>query len=283
MPSQPSFAESSNRNRRVLGTNVAKTLAHRLGRAYCREVCRREYNNQQFVRVSERPIEYRFVFEQLTQLNAVSVLDVGTGTTALPQLIRTCGFLTTAIDNIQDYWPEGMFNRHYHIINDDITDTRLGKTFDVITCISVLEHIANHDAAMRSMVALLNPGGHLIVTFPYNERRYVDNVYRLPGAGYGQDAPYICQVYSRDQVTGWLTASGATLVHQEYWRFFTGELWTFGEPLRPPREVSVDQPHHLSCLVLSAAEQRSVRRSQSDRQRRSGEALRAVTTKKRPR
>ncbi len=232
---------------------VAKILAHRLGRAYCRELCRREFEHQQFVRVSERPIEYRFVFEHLTRLNATTVLDVGTGTTALPQLIRNCGFVVTAIDNIRDYWPDGMFNRHYHIIDDDVTDPRLGKKFDVITCISVLEHIANHDDAMRSMLALLNPGGHLIVTFPYNERRYVDNVYQLPGAGYGQDAPYICQVYSRAQVEGWLRASGATVVQQEYWRFFTGDLWTFGELVRPPHQVSADTPHQLSCLLLRAA------------------------------
>jgi SAM-dependent methyltransferase len=229
---------------------VAKSLAHRLGRAYCRELCRREYDSQQFVRVSERPIEYRFVFEKLTCLNATTVLDVGTGTTALPQLIRNCGFVVTAIDNIRDYWPDGMFNRHYHVIDDDITESRLHKKFDVITCISVLEHIANHDDAMRSMLDLLNPGGHLIVTFPYNEHRYVGNVYQLPGAGYGQHEPYICQVYSRAQIDGWLTATGATIAHQEYWRFFTGELWTFGEAVKPPREVTKDQLHQLSCVLL---------------------------------
>jgi SAM-dependent methyltransferase len=230
--------------------SLAKALAHRLGRAYCRELCRREYENQRFLGTNERPIEFRFVFEQLTRLNPTTVLDVGTGTTALPHLMRNCGFMVTAIDNVRDYWPDGMVNRHYHVIDDDITESRLDTKFDFITCISVLEHIANHRAAMRSMLSLLKPGGHLAATFPYTERRYVDNVYKLAGAGYGQDAPYICQVYSRAQVDSWCEANGATLACQEYWQCFTGELWTFGEPVRPHRQVSRDQLHQLSCVLL---------------------------------
>jgi hypothetical protein len=35
------------------------------------------------------------------------------------------------------------------------------------------------------MFARLACGGHLIMTFPYNETRYVRNVYELPGSSYG--------------------------------------------------------------------------------------------------
>lgn len=229
---------------------LAKSLLHAIGRTYCKEICRREYESQRVGRISERPIEFRFVFEQLTNLNATTVLDVGTGTTAIPHLLSQCGFFVTAIDNVRDYWPTGMFNRHFHVIDDDITQPRLDQRFDLITCISVLEHIPNHDAAIRSMFGLLNPGGHLVLTFPYNEGKYVDNVYKLPGAGYGQNAPYICQVYSRAQVDGWLKENHATVVQQEYWQCFTGEFWTFGESLHPPRRVEKDERHQLTCLLM---------------------------------
>jgi SAM-dependent methyltransferase len=225
-------------------------VVHRFGRAYTRELCRREFEAQQFVRINERPIEFRFVFEQLTRLNPKTVLDVGTGTTALPHLMRNCGYVVTAADNVRDYWPAGMFNRHYHVIDDDITTSRLDQRFDVVTCVSVLEHIANHDAAMHSMLSLLTPGGHLIVTFPYSESTYVDNVYKRPGAGYGWDNPYICQVYSRAQLDRWTAENDASIVAQEYWQCFEGELWTFGTPVQPPRRVDKADRHQLSCVLI---------------------------------
>jgi hypothetical protein len=75
---------------------------------------RSEYEAQVYRRINERPIEYRFVFGAIRQTAPESVLDVGTGESALPSLIRTCGPVVTAIDNIRDYWPEGMVNRHFH-------------------------------------------------------------------------------------------------------------------------------------------------------------------------
>jgi trans-aconitate methyltransferase len=115
-----------------------------------------------------------------------TVLDVGTGTNALPSLIRTCGPVVTAIDNVTDYWPDGMVNRHFHVRDEDATRKISGK-YDLVTCVSVLQHIQAHDDAIRRMLEALKPGAHLALTFPYNERRYIDNVYQLPGAGYGQD------------------------------------------------------------------------------------------------
>jgi len=105
---------------------------------YQKWVCRREFESQAFTRLNERPIEFGFVFRKLGEIYPRTILDVGTGTTALPHLMRNCGFLVTAIDNVHDYWSSGMINRHYHVIDDDITATRLTDTFDLITCISVL-------------------------------------------------------------------------------------------------------------------------------------------------
>ena len=223
---------------------------HRFGRAYVKAICRREYENQKFSRINERPIEYRYVFHQLTNLRPSTVLDVGTGKTALPHLIMNCGFLVTAIDNIHDYWPEGMVNRHFYILQDDITKTQLTKEFDFITCISVLEHIKKFDEAVGSMFRLLRPGGHLIITCPYNEEKYIDNVYEMEDASYGQDLPYVCQMYSRNEINRWISYNSARLIDQEFWQFWTGELWTFGELLSPPRQVSPVERHQLTCMLL---------------------------------
>ena len=139
-------------------------------------ICKREFQAQAFSRYNERPIEFGFVFKILGEIYPRTILDVGTGTTALPQLMRNCGFLVTATDNVHDYWPTGMSNRHYHVIDDDITNTRLSETFDLITCVSVLEHIQEPDDAMRNMFSLVKTNGHLIITCPYNEKSYEKNV-----------------------------------------------------------------------------------------------------------
>jgi len=228
-----------------------KFLVHKLGKWYLDKICKREYESQCFQGVNERLVEYRFVFQSLLLTAPRYVLDVGTGVTSLPHILRTCGFEVTAIDNIRDYWPKGMFNRHYYVINDDIKNTRITKKFDLITCISVMEHIKNHEAAIKSMFALLNPGGHIVLTFPYNEKNYIENVYKMQGAGYGQDYPYICQVYSRVELDKWLRENSGKIAEQEYWQIFTGEYWTFGEQLHIPRQVSKDEKHQLTCILIS--------------------------------
>ena len=232
--------------------NPLRALAAAVFRARCNSVCRAEYAAQAFHHVNERPVEYGFVFRCLLRCCPRCVLDIGTGSTALPQLMSHCGFVVTATDNVRDYWTKGMFNRHYHVIDDDITDTKLTQQFDFITCVSVLEHISDPGAAMRSIRKLLAPAGHLVLTFPYDERRYVENVYKLPGAHHGQDQSYVCRMFSRSELAGWTEAFELKIVEQEYWEVWSGDAWAFGERLCPSRPATKDGKHHLSCILLQA-------------------------------
>jgi SAM-dependent methyltransferase len=228
---------------------VKQTLKNLLNR-YPEWLCRQEFESQVFTRFNERPIEIGFVFRKLGDIYPRTILDVGTGTTSLPHLMRNCGCLVTATDNVRDYWPSGMLNRHYHVIHDDITETRLSDHFDLITCISVLEHIQKPDNAIRNMFSLLKPNGHLILTFPYNERSYVRNVYELPGSSYGKGEPYITQSYSRRELERWLRENHGIILAQEYWQFWEGDHWTVGKQLIPPRSVSADDKHQLTCILI---------------------------------
>jgi SAM-dependent methyltransferase len=230
--------------------SLPRRLIDRLGALYARDLCRREYLAQEFLGINERPVEYRFVFEQLTQAFPKTVLDVGTGRTALPQLLRTCGFLVTAIDNIRDYWPSGMVNRHYHVLDDDILAPKTGGPFDFITCVSTLEHIRDHTRAMRNMLSLLKPGGRLVVTFPYNEKNYVENVYALPGSIGADKYPFVTQVFSRRELEQWTRDGGARIAAQEYWRYFDGAYWTIGQRVVPPVRVDAGELHQISCVAL---------------------------------
>lgn len=227
-----------------------KSLIHWLGNSYSREICRREFLAQDFRGINERPVEYRFVFENLTQAFPRTVLDVGTGRTALPQLMRTCGFIVTAIDNIKDYWSNGMVNRHYYVLDDDILAPKIRGPFDFVTCVSTLEHIRDHGRAVRMMFSLLRSGGRLVLTFPYNEKTYVDNVYALPGSIGADKYPFATQVFSRREIDQWADENGASLIAQEYWRYFDGPFWTIGARVIPPRRVESDDLHQISCIAL---------------------------------
>ena len=199
---------------------------------------------------NERPAEYAFTLDCLLKVCPRDVLDVGSGRSAWPDVMSKCGFRVTAIDKIKGYWKGDFFNRHYLIQNEDITRPTLAREFDFITCLSVLEHIPNHRDAVDGMFRLLKPGGHLVLTFPYNEERYVDNVYELPEASYGRKYGFICQVFSRAQIEDWLSDGRGRIVNQEYYEVFSGNLWTFGERVCPPRKVEKGQKSHLTCLLI---------------------------------
>lgn len=228
------------------GKRIVKNILNR----YIVYLCKREFDTQT-IRFNERAVEYAFVFQKLAMLYPQTVLDVGTGTTALPHLMRRCGCLVTAIDN-RDHWTEGMVNRHYYVINDDITNTHLPpESYDFITCVSTLEHIKDADSAVRNMFALLKPGGHIVLTFPYNEQKeYVENVYELPGSTYGKGRPYITQSFSRRELDRWITENSAEVVDQEYWQFWDGDYLTVGEQIIPPIRSTRDGKHQLTCILL---------------------------------
>jgi len=232
------------------GIRFAKAVLHRLGMLYVRMLCKREFRSQHFSNINERPVEYEFLFRQLTKKFPRTVLDVGSGLTALPHVMSSCGFVVTAVDNIRDYWDHDAINRHFYIINDDITNTRLTERFDFISCISVLEHIKNYNSAVKSMFSLLNPGGHLVLTFPYNEKNYTENVYKLPGSSVKEDYSFITQAYSRKELDMWMSENDGKILEQEYWRFYTGEFWTLGEMVSPPVQVNNHEAHQISCVLI---------------------------------
>jgi SAM-dependent methyltransferase len=228
----------------------ARSAIHRLGLAYASWLSTHEYRHQVFSGLNERPIEYAFLLRQVARLGPRSVLDVGTGTTALPAVLRDCGCLVTAVDNVRDYWSSGMVNRHWHVVDDDIRRPSIAGPFDLVACISVLEHIPMHQAAVKAMLGLLSDDGHLVLTAPYNERSYCPNVYELPGSdALDKSVPFVAQSFSRHELDQWL-AMGARVVEQEHWQFYDSDYWSVGMRLPMPKQVGASDCHQLSCILL---------------------------------
>jgi SAM-dependent methyltransferase len=136
------------------------------------------------------------------------------------------------------------------VLDDDILAPKVRGPFDFITCVSTLEHIRDHSRAVRMMFSLLKPGGRLVLTFPYSEKTYVENVYALPGSIGADKYPFITQVFSRREIGQWTSENDARLVAQEYWRYFDGPFWTIGKRVVPPVRTEAGELHQISCLAL---------------------------------
>ena len=204
---------------------------------------------------SARLTEYSVALGWLAKSYPETLLDVGPGGGSWPHLLSRTGIAVTAIDSM-GYLESGrsgrhsFFNRHYYVIRDDIRAPTLGRQFDCVTCLSVLELIRDHDAAVRGLFSLVKPGGSLIFTFPYNERTFVENAYALRQARDSYGPTYICRQYSRAEVEGWLSANDGVLVDQELYRCFTGEYWGTGERITPPVAAGSHDLHHLACMYI---------------------------------
>lgn len=124
-----------------------------------------------------RQWEYPYVFQQIKRScekqTGINILDAGSGITFFPffiyqQLkpvsIRCCDYdeqLEKLFSNIMADQSADLQFRHA-----DLHTLPYGeRSFDVIYCISVLEHTTDHRSILREFKRVLKPGGRLIVTF----------------------------------------------------------------------------------------------------------------------
>jgi SAM-dependent methyltransferase len=89
--------------------------------------------------------------------------------------------------------------------NTTLADTQFSPaSFDLITCLSVLEHIPNDKAALEIMWSLLRPGGKLILTLPCMSRPLEQYISQNPyGVLNPDDDGYTFwqRYYDREQLT----------------------------------------------------------------------------------
>lgn len=231
-------------------TNIIVDTFNWLTRKIINRITYAEFVNPIFNKLNERPVEYSFVFEMIAKYYPKSVLDVGTGLTALPHLMANCGIKVVAVDNIKDYWTTNMINRHYWVKNDDVTKLNLQQKFEMVVCVSTLEHIEQFNLAVKNMVGRLKKNGHLILTFPYNEKKGAVNVYELKGTNAQELPKYHTRAFCRHDLNRWEKDCGLKIVDQQYWDFFTGDYWTVGNMVLPPKKVDKNTKHQISTVIF---------------------------------
>jgi len=109
-----------------------------------------------------RQYEYPYIVANIPSDVSLEILDVGSGFSFLPFYLKGLNhtICTADIEPLQTLYQ----NSGITFFQDDITQTQISNSFDLIYSVSVLEHIANKKAAFENIYRLLKPKGWLILT-----------------------------------------------------------------------------------------------------------------------
>lgn len=135
--------------------------------------------------VNERIVEVPWILGNLPQPPA-RILDIGACESPIALMLASIGYRVTAVD-LHSY---PFSHPNLKVIVGDITTLSLTGKFDVIVCLSTLEHIglpvyggrtmqAGDDSAIRHMYHWLKPGGYLLLTVPAAQTYQVGKLWRL--------------------------------------------------------------------------------------------------------
>jgi SAM-dependent methyltransferase len=112
----------------------------------------------------------RIIAGLLRALPGARLLDVGCGDgelllwlkRQLPALTSVAGadLSSETVKRNRARWPDTDF----HVL--DVARGSLRKTFDIVVCSEVIEHIEDRGAVFANLAAMLAPGGYLLVTCP---------------------------------------------------------------------------------------------------------------------
>lgn len=202
--------------------------------------------------LNERVQEMCFVFEVLSENPANIILDVGSGNNAFAATLEHCRYDVTASDLKGEYW--GFLkssNRHIYVVKDDICKSQHpSSSFDVITCISTLEHIVDFDSAVAEMSRLLKKGGVMILSFPYFYDEFCENVYALETADeLSKRFRYIARSYSDKQLDDWCSANNLEIIRERFIRGWEGKFWRSGERISYPEVVDKNAANYI-CVAF---------------------------------
>ncbi len=128
--------------------------------------------------ISERIVEYTLVVANLKYEPSLrtKILDIGSYYSNLPLQLASMGYAVTAID-LADYQ---LTHPYFKFIKGDITNHPFKKnSFDIVTCVSTLEHIgvgyytgdkknlANDMTTVNVIHSILKKEGRFLLTVPF--------------------------------------------------------------------------------------------------------------------
>jgi len=130
-------------------------------------------NYERYCRWPIRMLEYGFAMASVGECGQGRALDVGSGVTPWAYWLAAQGWETTAVDLILE--EVSAMSRHgadtygqsvRHLMADGRGLAFANSQFDMVTCMSVIEHVPQWDTALMlaELVRVCRPGGRLVMT-----------------------------------------------------------------------------------------------------------------------
>lgn len=126
------------------------------------------------------PYRLRWITEQINLENQI-VLDVGCGGGILTEVLALKGAHVTGIDAASEVIQVAkqhaedakLIIQYEHITVEEFAKTH-AQSFDVITCMELLEHVPDPEAFLKILATLLKPGGKILLsTINRNPKAYL--------------------------------------------------------------------------------------------------------------
>jgi 2-polyprenyl-6-hydroxyphenyl methylase/3-demethylubiquinone-9 3-methyltransferase len=116
------------------------------------------------------PVRFGYIAER-APLQGGRVLDVGCGGGILSEALARAGAEVVAIDLAPAVLDVARLHLHesglkvdYREVSVEDLAARMAATFDVVTCMEMLEHVPDPASVIRACAALLKPGGKLFLS-----------------------------------------------------------------------------------------------------------------------
>ena len=130
----------------------------------------------------ERYFEYDIVLRWLdSDKSFMNILAIGSQDSMLPILLTFTGKKVVCVDPFNDVIQQKIFAEIMEVKNDMHAVLAYRQRlpfrenyFDVVTCISTLEHIPDDGDSftLREIIRVLRPGGTLMMSFPWQKYYY---------------------------------------------------------------------------------------------------------------
>ena len=144
-------------------------------------------------------------------LKTTKVLDVGTGTGSNLRMLKAAGFSNVfGLDFNREAVNFCKMKGYEFVRQGDICSMPYrDKTFGFVFATDIIEHIEDHQAALKEITRVLKPGGHAIITVPAFKSLW----------GWQDEVSHHQRRYKRSEVSIALNLCGLTIVKIYYFNF----------------------------------------------------------------